>query len=567
MARSIGIDLGTHTVKVALTTSGFRQSTVVDYLEAPVPGGAGPGYLQRAAAVAGQLLAGKVTDQDSVFVTVPGSLIHARVLEFGFKGLKRAELEKVVGGELEGVLPFDMDEIVFDFDTLPRDVGDPPAEVTAPQHATDDDEPTFVQGGDERPPRGAVAPPAAGMRVFVTAMPIERARDVLDAVAEHVDEPRGLVVGPTSYARIAERVQSITSAEPAAIIDMGHSGTNVCVVKGGRVLFARSIGRGGRDVTLALARAFGMSEEQAEEAKHADGVICSETEPPASEAWARIHAVTSTELEPLARELRRTFLACLAEIGVSPATAVIVGGASRLRGLPIFLTERLGIPVSPLGADDVDRLVGPELAGRGLPADVAAQAIGVAFEGATGRPTFDLRRGELAYKADFGFLRQKAPYLAAVALVLIAFAAGNAYAALYKLRRAEKALNERCAVESVQVFGRQMGCDEIATAVGPTTAREVSPVPKMSAYDVLLEINSKLPKKDEITIDVKDIDIRPTKVTLQATAASPAEIDLLEKKLKEIECFTDITRGSIAEAPGGGKAFSFNITMNCMGLE
>ena len=59
-------------------------------------------------------------------------MVSNRILEFGFRGLKRADLEKAVGAELEGVLPYDLDEMVYTFDSLPRDLGTG-SEARAPQ--------------------------------------------------------------------------------------------------------------------------------------------------------------------------------------------------------------------------------------------------------------------------------------------------------------------------------------------------------------------------------------------------------------------------------------------------
>src|SRR5690606_32897485 len=127
---------------------------------------------------------------------------------------------------------------------------------------------------------------------------------------------------------------------------IGHRRTDVCIIQDGRALFARTLSRGGHDLTQAIASGWNLSYEQAEAAKHQDGFIASTLEPAQSEAWSRIHDVLSRELEPLARDLRRTFAACLAKTGASVERAVVVGGSSRLRGLPNFLTEQLRVPVA-----------------------------------------------------------------------------------------------------------------------------------------------------------------------------------------------------------------------------
>jgi general secretion pathway protein L len=272
--------------------------------------------------------------------------------------------------------------------------------------------------------------------------------------------------------------------------------------------------------------------------------------------------VIVAEVGPLARELRQTLRLCRAETGVVPAQVVLVGGASRLRGLVNYLGEQLALPVRTLDMTDADKLFGPKLAAAGVAADTGCLALAVAMEGGSGRPAFNLRQGELAFKADLSFLRAKAMQIAAIALVVVAFAAGNAYASLHRLRKSEAALDERLARESQQTLGQSMEAWEVLEKAEPKK-REESPLPKWTAYDVLLEVSHRVPAKPEITLDVSDIDIKPGKVTLRATTATTAEVEALKKKLREQKCFDDISDPSISAGPNDVKSFSLTIKTTC----
>jgi general secretion pathway protein L len=189
----------------------------------------------------------------------------------------------------------------------------------------------------------------------------------------------------------------------------------------------------------------------------------------------------------------------------------------------------------------------------------------MAFDAAGGRPQFDLRSGALAVKVDLSFLRAKAAPLGAAVLVVAAFAAISAYADLYRLRKAEKTLNTRIANETQELFGKQETVDEVLNANGGPGAGAASPLPKMSAYDVLLEINSKLPPKDKITLDVDKLEIDLSKVEITGTAKTPEEIDLLVGELKKIDCFNkDVNRGPTETGDNGVKKFRLTINSQCM---
>ena len=56
---------------------------------------------------------------DTGYIGVYGDQVFTQVLEFGFKNLRRAELDKAVGGELEGVVPVDLEDMVYCFEPIP----------------------------------------------------------------------------------------------------------------------------------------------------------------------------------------------------------------------------------------------------------------------------------------------------------------------------------------------------------------------------------------------------------------------------------------------------------------
>lgn len=584
--RILGIDLGTYSIKVLVATPGFRQITPLELIERPLPAPVVDGEppWERAARALGEMAREHKLGGETAYVAASGDQLFIHVLEFGFRNLRRPDLEKAVGAELEGILPVDLEEMVYGFESLPSDLGhvsgatlgEPAQPVPAP--GIDDDDPTAVRGGAAGAAgvyaHGRVASATEGMRVLACAMEIQRARQLIDLLGPHGLEPRGVVASPAVYAALAERLEAGAAApgEPAftapsgpmAIIDMGHTRTQVCVVAGGKPVYARSIARGSRDVTEAIRRAWHMSLEDAEQAKHNMGFVASASEPAGSDQQRRMHDTVAREIDTLARELRRTLQSCRAKTGATANRAVLVGGGSRLGGVSSFLTESLGIPATRLGPEHARGLLGDKLAAVGAPVDTACVAAGLSLECAGGRPRFDLRQGELTYKADLSFLREKAPALMIAVVVLLAFATFNGYAELFKLRRAEAALDTRVALETTAAFGEQLSASAVMDRMGGKTGAKKSPLPRMTAYDILVELNTKLPDSSKVTLDVERLDIRPGKITFEATAKSSPEIDAIEEALRQVECFKEISRGSTSVSDGDVRKFSFSITTNCM---
>src|SRR5262249_4692979 len=209
--------------------------------------------------------------------------------------------------------------------------------------------------------------------------------------------------------------------------------------------------------------------------------------------------------------------------------------------------------------DDIVALAGQGIgteAAANAPIDSAALTIGMAYDAAGGRPMFDLRSGALAVKVDLSFLRAKAVPLGAAAIVILMFAAVSAYADLYRLRKSEKALTARLQEETTAYFGGPKGVDDIVGTKGAGgRLAGASPIPKMSAYDIMLEISNKVPARDKIQLDIQRMSIASDKIELNGTVKTPEEIDALVTELKKIECFKGVERGPM-ETDNGLKRFS-----------
>jgi general secretion pathway protein L len=572
-SRVFAVELGAWSVKLAIASPGIRGASLLNVVERLVPPGDEPAEL-RAKAVLAQLVGELRLRDDPGYLGVYGDQVFTQILEFGFRSLRRSELDKAVGGELEGVIPVDLEDMVYAFEPLPA----PPSTAAPGGVEPPPAGPAFT--GFSAPPatpvegqRGRVALPHDGMRVLTYAMRKERAEHLIDLGKDCGFDPRGILACGGAAVRLVAHTPSLVRARTdgaVAVIDIGHERTDVAVVASGKAVFSRSIARAGKQLTDAIARRWKLPWQDAERAKHSDGFVASTAEPATSEAWQRIHQVTIGELSPLARDLRQTLAACRARTGCTPIAALLVGGGSRLRGIASFLTEQLGIPAWRLTADDVTAVAGPRFAAEAAgaaPIDSAALTIGMAFDAAGGRPLFDLRSGPLAVKVDFSFLRAKAVPLGAAALAIAAFAAGSAYADLYRLRKSEKVLATRLAAESEAQFGEARSADAVLESNGPASVSLSSPLPKLTAYDLLLDISSHIPPKDKMTIDLERMTIDDTKIDINGTTKTSEEIDLLITELKKIECFKgNVTRGPTDTLPSGVKRFKLTITASCMGM-
>src|SRR5881394_2322157 len=142
-SRVFAVDLGAWSVKLAVASPGIRGATLLNVVERLVPPGDQPAET-RAKAVLAALIDELHLREDSGYIGVYGDKVFTQILDFGFKNLRRAELDKAVGGELEGVVPVDLEDMVYTFEPIPTPPAPPAGEAApAPDQA-----------------RGRVAPPA-----------------------------------------------------------------------------------------------------------------------------------------------------------------------------------------------------------------------------------------------------------------------------------------------------------------------------------------------------------------------------------------------------------------------
>ena len=272
-------------------------------------------------------------------------------------------------------------------------------------------------------------------------------------------EPRGVLACGGAAVRLVAHTPSLAQARTegaVAVIDIGHERTDVVVVADGKAVFSRSIARAGKQVTEAIAKHWKLP---------LDGRRAREAQRRLRRLAGRAGDLGGVGADPPGHDRRarsRSRATCARRsprVARRPASRrsrrIVVGGGARLRGIGV-VPDRAARRSRPGGStqDDVVALAGPTLgagAAAKLPIDtrrddrrhgVRRRRWPPAVRSALGRAR--------ASKMDLSFLRAKAVPLGAAVLAIAAFAAGSAYADLYRLRKAEKVLATRLATESTR---------------------------------------------------------------------------------------------------------------------
>jgi len=562
MAHTIcGIDVGAFSVKFAFLEVGFRSSTLRGLMETAVAGGDAP-LLQRQMDAVREGLA-QMSSEVTPYFAVGGDQLSVRVLELPFSDSRK--IDQVVGYELEGQIVHAIEDVVFDH---------------------------LVVG---QRPEGATVLAAAARRDDLAAL--------VAAAEERGIHPRALFAAPVIYRTLLPAAASAdaTGAIPCqAVLDFGHHRTNICFVRAGDPVLARTIRRGGEQLTAAIAKAFNADLARAEQAKRTDAFLVSAGRPATTPLGVKLDSVLREALAPTVRELRQTLASFRANNHFDVDSLLVVGGGGRLGGLLSFLEAELGIPARFLSARPALESGGEgssDVGGaEGAPpeADSYALAGAIAVAAARGSREIDFRRGPFVYRASYSILRQKGWHIAALGAALL-LAGGIDVGARYSSLSAErKALDKDLKTATQELFGQPRDdAEAIAQLMKRGFREELAPVPKASAFDLLDQISRKVPAgaprpssaaaaaaaaapknpdggapatsspSEGIKLDVAELDIRPKKTFIKGTVDTAAAVDEIAAKLKEIDCFEDVSKGAITEVSGGAKQFTLNIGAKC----
>lgn len=339
----------------------------------------------------------------------------------------------------------------------------------------------------------------APLVVLTGAARVSRVRALIDQVKGALGrEPERVGFGPMVLANLVAVTPELKGPSVHALVDLGSRRTEVVLIAHGEPVFARTLSRGVSDLPDGAPR--------------------------------------------LAAELRQTFLAWDALPGPEIKGAYLLGGGAAAQGASAYFEHQLGVPVRVLPKIGIEGL-SPEQSEVPRFAKAIALALGVA-----GREhDIDLRRGPLAFQRGYGFLKEKAPLLAGlVGAVLVSFVF-SACAELSALEKEQAWLAARLEVATKAAFDKAVSD---ATEAGELIAQakslsEADPMPRMDAFDTLVELSKAIPAS--VKHDIEEFDMQRGHVKIQGIVDSTGDASTVLEKLSEHRCVNNAKIAKITQ--------------------
>jgi general secretion pathway protein L len=512
MKNVLGLDLGSHAIKAVELRQTLRGLEPVQLRLHPRADGAElPETLRRFVRL-------HHLPVEHVACAIPADRLSSRRLQFPFRD--RRKLAQAVPFEVEGEVPFPMEQVLVDWE---------------------------IVGGDRT-------------QATVSAAIVQRkhVKEILDELSDANCDPRILEAEGFALANLASLFDLPGTR---MLVDLGHRKTTLCLLVDGRASATRCLPVGGAAITEALAQDRGLSLEEAERTKCENGIFdlgFNSTSPRALEVVDRI-----------AREIVRTLESLEPVLGGSPESTVasltLFGGSAKLHRIDEYLNERTGIPASRISLPPEEE--GAALVAGGDPV-LFAPAIALALRAtARSRTRMNFRQGEFAYRTDLRqiFGRDMRP-TAILAACFVALLGATAITSISLDTRRANLIEAQIAQMYLDVFPSETPPENPIAAMREAGVRARDRADFLGVYggnrsalDLLGELSRRVPQDLEVKFEEVSIDRRVVRIKVFARTFEAT--DRLTSQLAASDPFEGAKIDGEVKASRKRDGYTFNVTI------
>jgi type IV pilus assembly protein PilM len=301
----VGVDIGTHSIKVVELRLAGKAIHLQSFGIAPVPTQA--------------IVDGAILDKGAIVESLQGLLrehkIKRKQAAMGLSGhsvivkkislpeMSEAELEESIHWEAEQYIPFDIDDVNLDFQ--------------------------IIEGGSSEEGK---------MDVLLVAAKKDKIDDYTDLVIQAGLQPAVVDLDAFALQNAYEINYEVVPGRNVALVNIGAGFTNISVLRNGMTAFTRDISIGGNHYTDAIQKEFAISSEQAERVKTGEEQHGGDPD--------AVRRVMDTVSESIAVEIQRSFDFFRATSADQELHQILLsGGSARVKGLDSFLGQRLKLEV------------------------------------------------------------------------------------------------------------------------------------------------------------------------------------------------------------------------------
>jgi general secretion pathway protein L len=546
--RSIGIDIGSSSIKVVEVLATSKGFQVTQSFERAL--GLNPAHDQEIEVIEflREISSKYDPSQTRYCLSLRQDQVAIRYKVFPFSD--RLKIFKSLAFELEEEIPFSSDNSIFDAKIV-RTIGN-------------------------------------SAEVLACAAPKHHIRTLLQRCADAGISPALISSEGTAFANIFERWNEPPPALPAnpslldpeikpernihLVLDMGHTRTLVCAFEDKSLIGVRTILWGAKNIADAVSRKYEIPYLDAMKEVQAKAFILT------NKQGATFDQITFSEtisksVREMVRDMQLSILEFRSEFNATIQQIGLTGGSSSIKNLGPFLTQQLEVPVNKTYPLDLFPNVLFEKNSKND--TLYGLALGLAIEGLKKprNPAINFLRGEFAKQNNsVRMLWDKwGPTVRVAASLLVVFFIYSMLRESFSLQLSERA-DEALKIQAKNVAklsGSKASEANIKKYIRENKKRAadlktLASVASMnSAMDILKKINDTTPAKNQVTLDVKHIQVKDANVSISGYVNNANEVTILRTALANLSLDGKIAASPSDMKPLAGKAgFSFNFKVD-----
>lgn len=510
--RSIGIDIGTLSVKVADVEVAGKALVLRDFLEIPYSLDISQDtHIQILSAIS--RIAQTYDPHHCKFVmSVSQDRVSIRQKLFPFR--EKIKILKSLPFELEDEIPFDQDKAIFDAKILKH--------------------------------RGQSS------EVLACATPNKYIEELIELANEGGLDPDVISTDGFALSNLftnwwsappeAESLQETTHAD--LYLHIGHSKSILMVIQNGNLLETRSIQMGGLEIVKAIQKTYEISFAEGLKGLQEKGFVLTKNDGATKDQITFSNAIIKA-LNPLISEIKKTLVEIGSETGLTIQSVHLMGGVSHLVNIAPYMTQKLGIVCTPLNHLTSGIKVYAEQTNELL--KDSAIAIGLAIEGLKKpkNPAVNFRRGTFAKvgsNATAFWTKWKKPvqYISAALVLFMVYSYTREMVAVSLVDKATEALSDVAKSPSIGLKGPQARPAAIEKFIREKK-KEINDHQKLAELQVInspLEIINKitnvLPQRKTLPVDIRQFSVRSEFVVIQGEVSSQDQLNTMKSLLRNL---------------------------------
>jgi general secretion pathway protein L len=510
--RSIGIDIGTLSVKIADVELAGKAVVLRDFLEIPFSLDISQDkHIQILSAIS--RIAQTYDAHHCKFVIgVSQDRVSVRQKTFPFR--EKVKILKSLPFELEDEIPFDQDKAVFDAKIIK-------------QHGNSSD-------------------------VLACATPNKYIEDLIKVTNEGGIDPDvissdGFALSNlfTNWWSAPPEAQTLPETNQADVyLHIGHSKTILMVLQNNILIETRSIQMGGLEIVKAIQKTYEISFAEGLKGLQEKGFVLTKNDGATKDQITFSNAIIKA-LNPLISEVKKTILEIESELSISIQSIQLMGGVSHLVNIAPYMSQKLGVVCTPFNhltsgikvyASQTNELLKD-----------SAISIGLAIEGLRKpkNPAINFRKGAFvkagANATAFWKKWQKTVQFVSAALVIfMIYAYSREMLALSLSDKATDALTNVAKSPAVGLKGPAARPSAIEKFIRDKK-KEISDHQKLadlrvinSPLEIINKISSALPQRKNLPVDIRQFSVRSEFVELQGEVSTQDQLNTMKSLLRNL---------------------------------